>query len=312
MAVILAIAPWRACAAPADWRDRISAAAGLAALAGIMAAAAIESREQTHATVPASPAAWSRAGILGGDVMLGAYGGASYTHPSTIEIRNPGRTALTVQGFGWDGQPFKSPIYYGLRTVAWPHGARFGAMLDFTHAKAIARAGDVATFTGTLNGQALPPKAPIGDVFRHLEFSHGHNIVTVNGLIGLGTALPRLRPYTGIGAGVSLPHTEIGLRAQNGRTYEYQYAGVVGQVLAGLEVRLGTASVFFEYKFSIAPYEVPLSGVVNGWLLLTDVWRQLRAWAAGEAPPGGTLRTTLATHHAIAGALVRVNRLPSP
>ena len=291
-------------ARPAGWRDRASAVTGLAALAVVTIMAAGE-RSTTTRTEPRPSGPLS---AVGRDVMLGAYGGASYTHPSVVTIRNPGRTDLTVQGFGWDGQPFKSPVYYGVRTLAWPAGARWGTMLDFTHAKAIARAGDTASFSGTLEGKSVASKARIGDVFSHLEFSHGHNIVTLNGLLGLGTFWSRIRPYAGLGAGVSLPHTEIGFRSQNGRTYEYQYAGVVGQALAGLEVRLDTASVFFEYKFSYAPYEVPVSGVVNGWLLLTDLWRQLRAWGAGEQPPGGTLRTTLITQHGIAGVLVRVGR----
>ena len=298
--------------APAsDRRGRAAAWIGLAALAVMTGVAA--TRDVGDSPAPSRDGTpWHRAAALGRDVMIGAYGGASYTHPGTLTIRNPGRTDLSVQGVRWDGQPFKSPIYYGLRTVAWPADARFGTMLDFTHAKAIARLADTAGFSGTLNGQTVPPKAPVGDVFRHLEFSHGHNIVTINGLVGLGAMISRLRPYAGIGAGVTLPHTEIGYTKENGRTYEYQYAGVVGQALAGIEVRLGAASLFFEYKFTYAPYSVPLSGVVNGWLLFTDVWRQFRAWSRGEAPPGGTLATTLVTHHGIAGLLVRVNRLPIP
>ncbi len=148
-------------------------------------------------------------------------------------------------------------------------------------------------------------------MFKHLEFSHGHNMVTLNGMARLGAFIPFVRPYVGAGAGVSLPHTEIGFRSENGRTYEYQFAGFVAQGLAGIEVPLGRASVFIEYKFSYAPYDVPLSGTVNGWLLVTDLWRQMRAWIAGEKPPGGRLRTTLATHHGIGGVLVRVSGVPS-
>ena len=105
---------------------------------------------------------------------------------------------------------------------------------------------------------------------------------------------------------------KIGYRGETGRTYEYQYAGLVGQGVAGLELRLRRGSVFVEYKFSYAPYAVPLSGVLTGGLLITDVWRQFGAWASGQSPPGGTLTTTLMTHHAIAGALVRVSSRPSP
>ncbi len=238
------------------------------------------------------------------EVFTGGYLGTTYTYPSTVTIRNPGRTDMTVSGFEWEAKPFKSPLYYGLRVTQWPATSRVGTMLDFTHSKAIARFDDTATFTGTLEGKPLPARAKVGDVFKHLEFSHGHNMLTLNALTRLGSF--RLQPYVGAGAGISLPHTEIGYRAESGRTYEYQFAGFVGQALAGLEVRIGNARVFVEYKLTYAPYDVPLSGVVNGWLLFTDLWRQTKAWAMGEAPPGGRLTTPLLSHHAIGGAMVHV------
>lgn len=238
------------------------------------------------------------------EILAGGYIGTTYTYPSTVTIRNPGRTEMTVTGFEWIALPFKSPIYYGLRVTNWPATSRVGTMVDFTHSKAIARFDDVATFTGTYEGKPLPARAKVGEVFKHLEFSHGHNMLTFNALARLGSF--RLQPYVGAGAGISLPHTEVAFRAEKGRTYEYQFAGFVGQVLAGLEMRVGTASVFIEYKFSYAPYDVPLSGVVDGWLLFTDLWRQTKAWATGEKPPGGRLTTPLVSHHGIGGAMVRV------
>src|SRR5262249_13431635 len=106
---------------------------------------------------------------------------------------------------------------------------------------------------------------------------------------------------------VSLPHTEIGFKNENQRTYEYQFAGFAGQFLVGVQIPLGRVSAFVEYKFTYAPYSVPLSHEPYGWLLVTDIWRQFRAWYNGEAPPGGVLSTTLATHHGISGLLVRTS-----
>ena len=244
---------------------------------------------------------------------FGGYGGVSYTHPSAVRIVNPGLTDLTVTGFEWIGRPFKSPIYYGLRTQHWLPGALTGSMVDFTHAKAIAQKDDVATFSGTLNGQAMPPSAKVGDVFRHLEFSHGHNMLTLNGLVRMPWSLLPVRPYVGLGGGASFPHTEVGLHAEGRtRTYEYQFAGFVGQVLGGIEIPLGRVSLFFEYKFSYAPYSVPLSHEPRGWVFVTDVWRQFRAWWTDEKPPGGMLTTTLASHHGISGLLVRTNSSAVP
>lgn len=241
----------------------------------------------------------------GREWAFGGYGGVAYTHPAEVRIKNKDRTDLKVRDFGWIGRPFKAPIYYGIRIQRWQPAGHVGAMLDFTHAKAIARRDDIATFSGKLNGQPVPEKQRIGDVFRHLEFSHGHNMLTLNGLMRMLPSWNRFRPYLGGGAGISLPHTEVGIISENARTYEYQFAGFVGQGLAGLEVQLGRASLFFEYKFTYAPYDVPLSHEPYGWLLVTDLWRQFSAWWKGEEPPGGHLSVTLSSHHGIAGVMVK-------
>lgn len=263
--------------------------------------------EERAAAIEAAPSTEAGHGVRR-EHRFGGYGGVSYTHPSAVRIVNPGVTDLTVTDFGWIGRPFKAPIYYGLRTQHWAPGALTGTMVDFTHAKAIAVKEDVATFTGTFNGEPVVPKAKIGDFFRHLEFSHGHNMLTFNGLFRAPASWLPVRPYFGLGGGASFPHTEVGLQAEPGkRTYEYQFAGYVGQVLAGIEIPLGRTSLFFEYKFSYAPYSVPLSHEPYGWVFVTDVWRQFRAWWTGEKPPGGTLTTTLATHHGISGLMVRTS-----
>ena len=152
-----------------------------------------------------------------GDTVVGGYGGTTYTYPSTVTIRKPGAIDMTVKDFEWLGQPFKSPIYYGVRVQKWSQLPGFGSMVDFTHAKAIARANDLATFSGTRDGAPVAAKARIGDVFRHLEFSHGHNMLTYNGLFRWPSIGARLRPYVGIGAGITLPHTEIGFNDGKGK-----------------------------------------------------------------------------------------------
>ncbi len=252
----------------------------------------------------------SKAAVGGHDWMIGGYGGVAYTHPADVRIVNPGRTDFTVNDFGWIGRPFKAPIYYGLRIQRWPETGIGGTMLDFTHAKAISKREDIATFRGTHNGKTLPAKQKMGDFFRHLEFSHGHNMLTLNGLLRLSPLAGGIRPYLGLGAGISLPHTEVGIRAENARTYEYQFTGFVGQALAGIQVRLGRSTLFLEYKFSYAPYEVPLSHEPRGWLLVTDLWRQFSAWWSGEAPPGGWLTTTLISHHGIGGVMFHTRPAP--
>ncbi len=77
-------------------------------------------------------------------------------------------------------------------------------------------------------------------------------MLTLNGLFRLPSIGLRLHPYVGIGAGVALPHSEVQMVKDPGRTYEYQYAGPVGQALIGIEFRVPRMSYFFEYKFTLA------------------------------------------------------------
>ncbi|MGE0765968.1 MAG: hypothetical protein AB7L90_05855 [Hyphomicrobiaceae bacterium] len=234
------------------------------------------------------------------ETLVAAYGGVTHTHAGDVHISKPGVTDLTVHGVEWIGRPFKSPIYYGVRAMHWPATGHFGGMLDFTHAKAISVREQTLRFSGTRNGRPADATALNDAAFRHLEFSHGHNMLTFNGLLSLGRLTPAMRPYVGGGVGVSLPHTEVQFRDDARRTYEYQIAGPVGQVVAGLEVRLPSVSVLFEYKFSFAPYWAPLSGrdgSRNG--AFVDYWNQIGSWLRGETPEYGTLTTKLATHHAI-------------
>lgn len=303
---------------PAGWTAKTSAVLGIAAVLATAAAPGItEQREPiAHAmTMGEAAAAAARGTASDGHVLaarptwaVGGYGGVAYTHPSEVRIEKQGRPDITMRDFEWIARPFKSPIYYGARVQRWSPGGTVGTMIDFTHSKAIARADSPAKFTGSRNGKPLPAEGKVSDVFRHMEFSHGHNMLTFNGIFRLGTLFGRLRPYAGAGGGISLPHTEIGFAGENARTYEYQYAGLVGQALGGVEIDLGRASIFLEYKFTYAPYDVPLSHEPNGWLLVTDLWRQFSAWWKGEAPPDGHLKTQLNSHNGIGGFMIKTSR----
>lgn len=301
---------WTTGVCPDLWPDRIAAALGIAmvvvtAVGSMAPVAEMASLTDAGAKQAASPPSGrTRAGSRP-EWAFGGYGGIADTLGSTVHIKNPGKTDLKVRDFDWIGRPFKAPIYYGLRAQRWSSAAPVGGMIDFTHAKAIAKRDSVGTFEGTIDGKPAAPKAKMGDFFKHLEFSHGHNMVTLNGLLRLAPWWWRVRPYVGLGAGVSLPHSEVGIRSQNKRTYQYEFAGFVGQALAGVQIQLGRTAVFVEYKFTYAPYDIPLTEEPYGWLLVTDLWGQFKGWWDGKAPPGGRLTTTLITHHAIAGVLVK-------
>lgn len=290
---------------------RLSGVCGVLALSAMTIVAAVQPEVDDHnatanQAVAGIGATW-RDHLLDPARAIGGYGGISYTYPDTVRIKRQDGD-VTASDFDWIGQPFKAPIYYGARVWRWNPLGRVGTMVDFTHAKAIANPDTVAKFSGSHSGKPLPATAPVKDVFSKLEFSHGHNMLTYNGLFRLGSLFGWLRPYAGAGAGVSLPHSEIGYAKENVRTYEYHFAGFAGQGLAGLEIDLGQTSLFLEYKFTYAPHDIPLSHEPTGDLLVTDLWRQFNAWWGGEKPPGGRLSVNLVSHHGIAGVMVKTGR----
>ncbi len=172
------------------------------------------------------------------ELFVGAYSGLPYTQPSDVTVTRPDGATFAARSVDWLTKPWIDPIYYGVRIAGWSGRAPFGAMLDFTHSKTIANLENVETFDGTKNGAPMTASGKLGDTFKRLEFSHGHNILTFNGLYRLPIATERIRPYVGLGLGVNIPHTEIWLAGDAKRTYEYQLAGPATQGLIGLEIRL--------------------------------------------------------------------------
>ena len=250
-----------------------------------------------------------RSTILADDIFIGAYGGVPYTYPSDVHTKRPNGTDFTMRDVTWRGEPFKSPIYYGARVAKWSDRAPFGFMVDFTHSKAIAnREGEVEQ-SGKINNKPIPPRAKIEDTFRKLEFSHGHNMLTLNGLYRLPVRVGNISPYLGLGGGISIPHTEIQFTGDLTRTYEYQYTGPALQALFGLEFQLPKMSIFLEYKFTFADYIAPLT-FRNGVYVPQDLWTQFQNWWAGKSGENGTLSTKLVSHQLIGGFGMRILRNP--
>jgi lipid A oxidase len=245
------------------------------------------------------------------ETMVGAFGGAPYTYPSPVHIHKTGAEDFTIDPVHWKGDPFHNPIYYGARVIRWLTGGRAGVMLDFIHSKAMAELDKQASFSGQIDGKPLPAEAKIKDIVKKLEFSHGHNMLLLTGLMRLPGIGARLSPYVGAGVGALLPHAEVGLTAPgHPRTYEYNYAGPAGQALAGLEVRLARMSLFIEYKYTYGKYDAPLSQVDGSWLG-ADLWRELQRWMKGEEPPGGHINTDIISHQVVGGLAVRFAAHPA-
>ncbi len=287
----------------------------VAAMSLIIVSAAMsdDDRNLDLAATLAGTAATTGAGIItlpGRETTFGAYLGAPYHYPSDVRVEKPKQNDFTVKDVEWFTHPFENPLYYGARIQRWFANGRTGTMVDFTHSKAYAPMKQTAKFEGlnggrgTYAGNPIPETAQISDFFKRLEFTHGHNMLTLNGLVRVFGFSNRIQPYAGLGAGISLPHAEVHMAADPHRTYEYQYTGPNAQALAGIELRLKTGSIFIEYKFTIADYLMPVTHR-DGSLLPIDLWNQFSRWWAGADPPGGWLSSRLASHQVIGGFIVR-------
>lgn len=315
---ILTIA-WGTQAAPsptgAGKRRRFEQLAAAAAALLLTASTAMTIMEQSALDDGPAAAAGSAAGsgpavTPGKETLVGAFTGVPYTYPSQVKIGKDGSpTDFTIDPVHWYTDPFHNPIYYGARVARW--GGRAGVMVDFIHSKAIARLDEEANFNGTIDGKPVPERAPVKDVVDKMEFSHGHNMLLLNGLLRLPGLGAHVSPYVGAGAGVLLPHTELELTnaPDHTRTYEYNYAGPAGQALAGVEIRLARLSLFIEYKFSYGHYGAPLSEMDGSWLFL-DLWRQLKRWIDGAEPPMGHIETEVVSHQVVGGLAVRFAARP--
>jgi hypothetical protein len=302
---------WTGSAPPGrrPWDIAITLTAGALIAAQALAGVLEQARVDNEPAQSASSGDSYGSVALGRETVIAAFSGAPYNYPSAARVVNPaaqGATDFTLDPVNWYTDPFKSPIYYGARVAQWFAGGRTGAGIDFIHSKAIAPLDQETSVSGTLDGQTLPPRARIRDIASKLEFSHGHNMLLLNGLLRLPSIGPRVSPYVGVGGGALLPHTEFQL-ANNSRprTYEYNYAGPAGQALLGVEIRLAKLSFFVEYKFTYADYEAPLSEAEGSWLPL-DIIRQVRRWFAGEQPPGGHIQTEVLSHQLVSGLAVRL------
>jgi len=206
--------------------------------------------------------------------MMSLYGGIAHTFDGDVTLKESGNTYLTFHDVPWDDDSFKEPQYFGLRLTYGFHGrSPWGMAVDFAHAKMIAELDAEVSVTGSRGGKLVNAREALGDSFRKLEFSHGHNVLTATILYRwFAQSHPpgrnRLQPYVGLGAGVAIPHVEVGVGPFS--TGDYQFAGPALQGLTGLNVNLMKyLSVFAEVRLSYAHLDVDLQGSGS---LETDAW----------------------------------------
>ena len=141
---------------------------------------------------------------------------------------------------GWDGRSFDMPPYYGARVTFW-NDRNTGWGFEFTHDKAYA-------------GDDMLPE------FSKLEFTDGHNIITVNYSKRWPGKWNKFTPYVSGGVGVALPHVDI-TPTGGTPTYEYQLTGPAARLTAGASYRFNDRwSAFSEYQFTISENDVKLTG----------------------------------------------------
>ena len=172
---------------------------------------------------------------------LGGYVGFQTSPHSRIKGDYPGGGDIDAL-IGWEGRSFEMPPYYGVRGTWW-RSERFGLALEFTHAKAYA-----------------PDDEREENGFDRLEFTDGHNIITLNGMYRWPGHWPRTTPYVGAGLGIALPHVDIEPTGGE-HTFGYQLTGPAAKLIAGVSYELSDRySVFGEYQFSWSENQIDLEG----------------------------------------------------
>lgn len=200
--------------------------------------------------------------------------GSAWTADSDVEYRPGAGTQLDFRDVAWETDPFGTPPYYALRLTRWLERAPgWGLAFDFTHAKMISEADRLVRVTGERDGVAVDGFERVGDTFRELEFSDGHNLFTLNGLrrwrpfaTDTGSTLRNSSVYVGGGVGIAVPHVEVNTLVAD--VFEYQYAGPAAQLMTGAGIPLGDRfSLQFEYRLTWAELDTDLGG---GRSLSTD------------------------------------------
>lgn len=175
------------------------------------------------------------------EIEIDMYLGGEQPNSSNISGSHP-----AIGGFDtsidWDGKSDVMPPYYGARAVYWrPDNIGFG--LEFSHNKAYAPDAQMAA-----NG------------FDRLEFTDGHNLITLNVMKRWPGQWDRWTPFIGAGIGVAVPHVDI--QPTGGpHTLGYQMTGPALRLLAGARYQINDHwSVFGEYQFTWSDNDVDLDG----------------------------------------------------
>lgn len=241
----------------------------------------------------AQPGKDGAASLARSEIQVGLYMGKSHSPRSDVHLTSPDGTDMTLTDVEWKPESFKPSPYYGGRGIDWnARMPRLGIMVDFTHAKATAIRSQTVTQHGRHKGVEVPPSGPFEAIFRKLEFTHGLNYLTLNGMFRATGLHRRAVPYVGLGIGFMVPHADAWRAGQDKKDVIHgaQITGVAAQVLGGIEWRVFKSdrkSLFTEYKLAYTTNDVTLK---DGGSVATNIWVHqvifggyYTPWRAGDA-----------------------------
>jgi len=196
---------------------------------------------------------------------VAGYLGANQTLPAPVTIDQPvAGTALQFDDVTFEGRPFESPQYYGVRGGRL-FGAkrRFGVEFEWFHPKVYAETKQPVHITGRYAGATIDTTAPMDTIVQRYSMSHGMNFMLVNAVMRMPVSdasdgfASRVAISGRAGAGPMLPHGESQVAGEV--VEQYEIAGVGYQLAGGADVRLvGSLSATVEYKFGHASPEITI------------------------------------------------------
>ncbi len=210
----------------------------------------------------------------GSEIQGALYLGGSIARNSDVILKAPDDTDITLNKVRWWNESLIDSPFYGARGIKWAETVpALGSMVDFTHSKATAYE-QIVTQSGKVGGKPVPASGKFEDTFRKLEYTHGLNSITMNGLFRISRLHPRIRPYFGIGLGLMVPHVDAQRAGfpRKTRTLGPQITGPVFQVLGGIEWRIfvsNRVSSITEYKLALSQNEAKLK---TGGTVSTNFW----------------------------------------
>ena len=199
------------------------------------------------------------------DWAIAGYFGATHTMSSGLSVTQPAvGTDVTFASIDYEGESFRSPIYYGYRISYVPAAVSWlGVETEFIHMKVQAQTERVTGATGRRVGTPIAQHIRVDDVLERFSISHGLNFVLVNVVIRRALARHagaegRLVLVGRAGLGPTIPHAESRI---DGAVHEGYELGALGlQMAAGIETRLiHQLSATAEYKVTHSNQHVAVS-----------------------------------------------------